>query len=503
MKMKSNTKSCCQHIQWMMLAFIALCITSCKDDDNANVAAFDPSKPVIISDFTPKEGGAYQKIVIYGENFGSDPSLLEVSIGGKKATIINTQGTSLYCFVPSGAFSGEIKVSVGEGENVQTATASTAFIYQKKMVVGTLCGYRNNNDDQGWKDGPFETCAGFRNDGFLKFDPANPNHLYVCYDGKKEIQLIDLENRTLSSPMNNSTLPNNRLRSIDFTIDKKYMIVAIDYADQQERSQSVYIIERNSKGTFDNDCDAQELASYKQCNGAFIHPKNGELYFNSYDKGQLYRLDLNDYFEAIKNGGTWDPKVISNDKFQLLYTVADPGWEYRTYIHPEGEYAYIVVRNQHYILRTDYDKANKRFVFPYVVAGARGKDAWVDAVGTEARMSTPDQGVFVLNEEYVKEGRPDHYDFYFTEKGNHCVRLMTPEGIVKTYAGRGNSTSVTDNNVWGSEDGDLREVARFRDPTGFTYDPGTNTFYILDTVGRKIRTISMEKEETSADETNN
>lgn len=80
---------------------------------------------------------------------------------------------------------------------------------------------------------------------------------------------------------------------------------------------------------------------------------------------------------------------------------------------------------------------------------------------------------------------------------------MTPEGIVKTYAGRGNSTSVTDNNVWGSEDGDLREVARFRDPTGFTYDPGTNTFYILDTVGRKIRTISMEKEETSADETNN
>lgn len=34
------------------------------------------------------------------------------------------------------------------------------------MVVGTLCGYRNNNDDQGWKDGPFETCAGFRNDGF-------------------------------------------------------------------------------------------------------------------------------------------------------------------------------------------------------------------------------------------------------------------------------------------------------------------------------------------------
>ena len=24
------------------------------------------------------------------------------------------------------------------------------------MVVGTLCGYRNNRDDQGWRDGPFD-----------------------------------------------------------------------------------------------------------------------------------------------------------------------------------------------------------------------------------------------------------------------------------------------------------------------------------------------------------
>ncbi|MPN63602.1 hypothetical protein SDC9_211366 [bioreactor metagenome] len=37
-------------------------------------------------------------------------------------------------------------------------------------------------------------------------------------------------------------------------------------------------------------------------------------------------------------------------------------------------------------------------------------------------------------------------------------------------------------------------MARFRDPTGIAYDEETNIFYILDTVGRKIRTISMEDE---------
>ena len=76
---------------------------------------------------------------------------------------------------------------------------------------------------------------------------------------------------------------------------------------------------------------------------------------------------------------------------------------------------------------------------------------------------------------------------------------MTPEGIVKTYAGRGNSTSVTDNNFWGTEDGDLREVARFRDVTGLAYDKDKNIFYIQDFVGRTIRTISMEEEEESTE----
>ena len=47
--------------------------------------------------------------------------------------------------------------------------------------------------------------------------------------------------------------------------------------------------------------------------------------------------------------------------------------------------------------------------------------------------------------------------------------------------------------MWGTEDGDLREVARFNSPTGIAYDEKSNTFYILDTKGRKIRTISMEK----------
>lgn len=73
------------------------------------------------------------------------------------------------------------------------------------------------------------------------------------------------------------------------------------------------------------------------------------------------------------------------------------------------------------------------------------------------------------------------------------MRVMTPEGIVRTYAGRGSRTSAADNNIWGTDNGDLREVARFRDPTGLAYDETKKVFYVLDTVGRSIRTIGMEE----------
>jgi hypothetical protein len=185
---------------------------------------------------------------------------------------------------------------------------------------------------------------------------------------------------------------------------------------------------------------------------------------------------------------------MAGGAYQNIFRIQDNGWEFQIDIHPSGKYAYIVVINQHYILRSDYNEQEKRFSAPYVFAGEMGQAGWVEGVGTSARLHRPYQGCFVKNPEYVAAGRDDVYDFYFCDNQNHCVRYLTPDGLVRTYAGRGTS-SITDNNMWGTEDGDLREVARFRDPTGIAYNEETNTFYILDTVGHRIRQISMEGEE--------
>ena len=84
------------------------------------------------------------------------------------------------------------------------------------------------------------------------------------------------------------------------------------------------------------------------------------------------------------------------------------------------------------------------------------------------------------------------------------IRSLTPQGIVTTYAGGGDATHA-DSKVWGNENGELRDVARFHRPTGLvsdlTYDVvdeegnPTRIFYILDTMNRQIRTIGYEHEE--------
>jgi DNA-binding beta-propeller fold protein YncE len=80
----------------------------------------------------------------------------------------------------------------------------------------------------------------------------------------------------------------------------------------------------------------------------------------------------------------------------------------------------------------------------------------------------------------------DKYDMYFTDSNNHCIRKVTPQGIVTTFAGRGN------NQTSGYADGLAREEALFVYPNAIAYNPATGEFYIGDTGNKRIRVIYEE-----------
>lgn len=493
---------------------IVLALNSCEDKDNTVPdIAYNPSQPVTISQFVPEEGGYQDQIIIYGSNFGNKKENVSLRIGGKDAVVVNVMHDKLYAFVPSGAFSGEIELTVSgnDGINAKTILADTKFNYIRKKVVGTLVGYQNEQDDQGEIWGSFDIAAGFNAEGCLSFDPQNPDILYVVYDrGDGFVAQLDLVHHTATKLLDANRFQNQRLRNIAFTLDGKYMLVSTDRADNGNHSSSVWVIERAGNGSFSGRTP-QVLYAYKQCNGVAVHPVNGEIYFNSYENGSLFRGEFENYLESQTNpvpdlnnpGKTFAWTGFMDDThyttFRELYRIQDPSYEFMITIHPTGDYAYITIVNRNVIMRTDYDWNKKEFTTPYVIAGLNSNlddGRWEDAVGTNARLHRPYQGVFVYNLEYAKDGKEDLYDYYFCDCLNFCVRYITPDGLVRTFAGRAPSTN---GNIWGTEDGDVRQQARFRDVTGLVYDQDKDMFYVLDHNNRRVRTISLESEENEAE----
>ena len=531
-------------------------------------APFDPSKPVTITEFTPTSGSVGQQICIKGSNFGNDTSMVHVTIGGKEAVVVNVKNEAIYAYVPSAAYDKieglTLKGSVAVTVSNKTGKAPGFFTYERKMVVGRLCGkFYEKESDVVWADGSFanniEDVSGFKNDGVMQFSPYNHDHLFIVYDQEPHfgtvahgIQLLDLKNKTVQTILPLSMFNNERLRTIDFAVDpfaynedgsfetdedgsiigyapdnwidtatpdqkrwREHLIISADNDDPNYRAHSVYIVDRDAEGNFSRNSQVRQLANYRQCNGASLHPVNGELYFTSYQKGEVIRLDMDKYWETLlPNSGhsTWDPYVNNNltdvasgatsgtGAFEILFTVQDTYWEFQIDIHPSGKFAYIVVINRNYILRTDYNEQTKRFSAPYVIAGDMSAEGFTDGVGKSARLRRPYQGTFVKNEEYEAAGNDDIYDFYFCDSRNDAIRLLTPEGIVKTYAG-GSAATHADGETYGNENGELRDFARFHRPTGLVNDvhrdaiTGENTliFYILDTSNYCIRTITMEE----------
>ncbi|WP_270090524.1 IPT/TIG domain-containing protein [Sphingobacterium sp. SYP-B4668] len=480
MKTTHVVKSNNGFLRRILWAFVALSLgfVGCKDDSQqvADALPFDPSKPVVVSDFKPKAGGMGQRLVIYGQNFGNDLAKVSVSIGGKEAKVINVEGESLYCLVPRQAFGGNIEVRVGGQDKVVVGKAEQLFDYQRKMVVSTIIGYRNARGDEPWKDGKFKDpdetkmASGFWEPSFLKFDPVNPKHLWMTFDNNNGLYLINFADSTVTKKRSDFDRP----RSIDFTLDSKYMIIAEDRGGENDRATYRLSRDRNWQ-------DREILTTYRQCNGASVHPVNGEMYFNSYEKGQFFRFDLNKYF----NEG------LGVKDYETLFVVHDPQWEYKIMIHPTGNYAYIVVINQHYILRVDYNWDKKQFNQPYLVCGQLKGAGYEDAVGSSARLRNPYQGVFVKNPTYVAAGKTDEYDFYFTDQQNHAIRVLSPDGSVNTFAGRGSSSINA--NPYGYVDGDLRQEARFDRPSGIAYNEAEGAFYIGDQSNRRIRKIAFEE----------
>lgn len=467
----------CSIVIFLTLGYIAV---GC-DDSGADPTKpkeyypYDPSKPVVFSDFSPKEGAVRTRMFIDGSNFGTDISKIVVTVGGRPAPVIGSSGTRIYIMVPPRAVDGNVKVTIldTKGEPAAEHEFGELFKFTLTTTVSTLTGKIDPSTNKtSMIDGTFEE-AEFEDPWWIEFDktPEGEKMLYVV-EPSKALRRINLNEQTVSTVFTNGQAGMRQFQTMTFNNDRDTMFFADDHGrDNKEMAVLNYSLRHES---------FRKVYPYIYDRTGYSCAQNkfGGLFYNTYFNAGILKAHA-EYNETTKE---WEGK--------RLFNVNVDNNSAHTYIlmHPDGLYAYMVGANC--VHKSVYDKDTHELTSPVIFVGQWGQGDYVDAPGTQARFREVRQGVFVKNETYVKEGREDVYDFYLCDLDNHCIRIITPDAEVSTFAGRGSFT--IDNNVSGWIDGDIREDARFNRPSGICYDEENAIFYIADRNNKRIRYISIE-----------
>lgn len=423
------------------LALCMLCACSKKSASDKGTP-YDPSKPVTISRISPDSGGVSTQLIIYGSNFGIDTSIIKVYINGRLAPLIGSNGSVLYVLVPSKAGSGDVKVVVGTESPPREAIAPVPFTYVFFPRVSTLAGFTDKDGKTAIVDGPIDK-AQFEEPYWLCFDDQKNIYLLEEYRGLRFINAARTEVSTKFRTGNGLDRP----RTLSFNPTWDTLYITNDQWDWTGLSTAV--------GTrADNFTRWTSLVYSQTTNGGAAQPQTGDYFFNAYSTGAIFK---------------WDRTAKVSKE---LFRIGDVSWEFNVQFAPSGDFAYIVVVNQHYILKSRYNRETGQLETPVHFVGGRRSAGYKDGVGTDARFDQPHQGAFDEND-----------NFYVCDIYNHCIRKITPEGVVSTFAGRPGN--------YGYADGALRD-AQFDRPMGIIYDQQSGTFYVADQKNRRIRIISTE-----------
>lgn len=468
---------------YLSLLLGCLCMVGCKDDSTDSGQPYDPNRPATFTEFTPTEGAVRTRMYIKGSNFGTDESKIHVNIGGKRAKVIGSDGNTIYCMVPSRAYSGEVVVMMeGEkGDTAQTYTFDQKFTYNTRTVVGTLLRKVDENNESGFSDGSFDGEASVPSNDWLVFDPKPQNGgdklLFSSnyYDG---LRVLNLTQRTVTRLFPRSQYKS--MHSFTFSVDGDTLFFPDDNG-QATSSQLANIYYALRSENFRK----IRPYNYAPCSYAMVCMPDGYKFYCCWKNAAVYRMGDN-------SGGI---PHVDNDRvlcFKLDQLVATGGEQTVMILHPSGKYMYMFSKKRGAILRSNYNPTTHMFEGLTIIAGSLTQRGAQEGIGSTARFHTTWAGVFVKNREYVNNPRPDGelYDFYFTDSGNHCIWKLTPDGVARIAVGRSNYTA--DHQYSGYVDGDPLKEARLHRPCGLAYDPSDEIWYIGDNNNRGIRYVATE-----------
>lgn len=428
--------------KWIQLSVcILLClmtISSCGDkDQNSN---FDPNVPVEIESFYPDSGGIKTQVILKGVNFGTDTANIRVYFNEKRAAVIGSNGDKMYLLVPR--LPGDtcvIKVKIGDQEII----AKQKFRYKKQYVVTTITGQPGTEK---FAEGTLATAT-FGHVSYIAVDSDKNIFATQAGGGGHICALINEDDNlvrlmlTGSDNLNAPTIDQNGTVYIpEDAGDKFYELDPANLWVPRTRLILHPSLIQQSQGMVDFTLDWKH--SFAFCKS------DGYIYTRSYT-GMLVKFD-----PVSRVGQLVLQNTLASTDSYLIFSPVNPDLLYIAYAARNCIYTYNIKTKEHKLF-----------------AGKLGTAGWKDGPVADALFNKPRQ---------IALGGDG--SLYIADTENHCIRQITPDGMVTTVVGTAGESGYVDGGP---------SIAQFNGPKGIAIDKD-GALYIADTGNRCVRKLTIE-----------
>jgi len=429
----------------LVLTIVTFVLLSCKDDNNQKYGeGYDPSKSIKLGSFEPDSDGMATKVLLKGENFGNDPKIVKVYFNDKRAAVVGASGSHLYVMAPrQPGDTCDVSVVIGKDSVIY----DSQFRYKTMITVTTLAGQKGTTEFKGGTlseatfDHPSTLCVDGEGNIFV-------SHWRVPYC----FVMINQEKDIVQAVLPGGFEVKYALGAPTADADGKVIMAPTDDGD----------------GFYSFDPDAQWSPKVR----SVLHPTEEEQAAGMDD----FTLDWKHGMASCKKDGYIYTRSLGGQlvKFhpvtrkgqRVAYGIQNGSGSCLLF-HPEQEnLLYIVCTHSHAIYTYDIDTDKLE-----LYAGSPGESGWRDGRRLEAEFNSPYQLVIDSDGSIL-----------IADEGNHCIRKITPDGMVSTLIGKGGVAGYQDGNP---------EDALFNKPRGVAIDK-EGVVYIADYENNCIRKLAIE-----------
>ncbi|MFZ4260474.1 IPT/TIG domain-containing protein [Sphingobacterium sp. HJSM2_6] len=422
--------------QFYLMVAILVVLTSCEQKESIVGKEHDPNKSIVLTSFFPREGGAREKILLDGENFGVDISKIKVFFNKTQATLISSNGDRIYALVPRlpGA---DPKISIVVGKD--SMSYENTFNYRTQAQVSTVTG----NGVKSFKPGMLSEAEVYGK--YLELD-AEGNIFMSWRDGGTfgVARINELQN--IVTPLIEANTATDRILFANgLTVDRSTGMLTASHESVKEvmftfdPREAWYPRQKNMKYSSSDLNSIVEADRYK--NFITYCPYNKHLY-TRYRDGKIAKI----------NPETLQATIVHQGPIGSQYGQAiNPAKPWLLYITLHSNASPIEYRQGISVL--DLRDPNGSGGFKRL--NAPGGSSFRDGPLADALFN------------YPKDIKFDNSgNMFVADYGNHCIRMVSADDMVTTVAGQPGKSGYKDggpveslfNQPWGvavNEQGDI------------------------------------------------